>query len=341
MAIDVHAHLYPPAYLDVVRKLEHEGGAVGAAAQRTLHAFIRQDPVFTEALDERLALMDAAGIERQVLSFSTPNIWHPDVAVRSALVRAFNDACAEVAARYPGRFALFASVPLPFVDAAIAEAARALDELGAVGIGICTHIADRPVDAPEFEPFYAYLDARGAALFFHPDGFCAPGVLDEYLLAWGVGVLFDDTLAALRLAASGLVARYPRITWIVPHLGGTIPFVIGRLDRVWRNGQRFGLLSPAQAALPEPPSVYLRRLYYDTVTYQVNALVLAREVLGVERLVFGSDFPYNSRQNLATGREQLAAAGFTPAELARVLRANSAAALGLDPRAEEKRQPRS
>src|SRR5215217_961654 len=263
MTIDVHAHLYPEGYLAAVRKLEHEGGALGEVVQRTLHAAIRVDPVFSGALDERLGLMDAAGIATQVLSFSTPNIWHPDAAVRTDLVRAFNDACAEVVAAHPERFALFANVPLPFVEAAIAEAARALDELGAVGIGTCTHLADRPVDAPEFEPFYAYLNERKATIFFHPDGFCAPGVLDEYLLAWGVGVMFDDSIAALRLAASGLVERYPNITWIVPHLGGTIPFVAGRLDRVWRNGQRFGQLTDAQTRLAELPTSYLKRLYYD------------------------------------------------------------------------------
>jgi predicted TIM-barrel fold metal-dependent hydrolase len=329
MAIDVHAHLYPAGYLEAVRKLENEGGAIGEVVQRTLHASIRTDPAFTGALDERLALMDAAGVRTQVLSFSTPNIWHPDPTVRADLVRAFNNACAEVVAAHPGRFALFANVPLPHVDAAIAEAARALDELGAVGIGTCTHFSDRPVDAPEFEPFYAYLNARKAVLFYHPDGFCAPGVLDEYMLAWGVGVLFDDTIAALRLVLSGLVARYPDITWIVPHLGGTIPFVAGRLDRVWRNGQRVGLLSATQATLPELPSAYLKRLYYDIVTYQTNALPLAKEMLGVDRLVYGTDFPYASRQNLATGREMLQEAGFTPAEVEQVLQGNIAGPLGL------------
>jgi aminocarboxymuconate-semialdehyde decarboxylase len=329
MAIDVHAHFYPPAYLDAVRRLEDEPGAVGEAARRTRLGGMRQDAVFSGATAERLALMDAAGIQTQVLSFSTPNIWHPDVAVRADLARAFNDGCAELAAAHPGRFALFGNVPLPHVEPAISEAARCLDELGAVGLCTCTHLADRPVDAPEFEPFYAYLDERGAALFYHPDGFCAPGVLDEYILAWGVGVLFDDSIAALRLVASGLVERYPNITWIVPHLGGTIPFVIGRLDRVWRNGLRNQDLTAAQAALPAYPSAYLKRLYYDIVTYQVNALPLAREALGVDRLVYGSDFPYASRQNLSTGRDMLREAGFTAEEIEQVLRGNIAGRLGL------------
>jgi predicted TIM-barrel fold metal-dependent hydrolase len=273
--------------------------------------------------------MDAAGIELQVLSIAAPNIWHPDAAVRTGLVRAFNDGCAEVVRAHPGRFAFFGNVPLPFVDAAIAEAARALDELGAVGVSTCTHIAGRPLDAPELEPFYAYLNERRAVLFFHPDGFCAPGALDDFLGAWGLGVLFEDSIAVLRLVSGGLVERYPEITWIVPHLGGTIPFVAGRLDRVWHNGQRLGLLTERQAAVPAPPSAYLRRLYYDVVTYQANALPLAKEVLGVDRLLYGTDFPLASRQNLATGREMLQDAGFTDAEIGRIVRDNAATALRL------------
>jgi aminocarboxymuconate-semialdehyde decarboxylase len=288
------------------------------------------------ALDERLALMDAAGIEWQVLSPAAPNLWHPEPAGRAALVRAFNDGCAEVCRAYPGRLAFFGNVPLPFVDEAIAEAARALDELGAVGVCTCTHIAGRPVDSPEFEPFYAFLDERRAALFFHPDGFCAPGVLDDFLGAWTLGVMFDDSIVVLRLVTSGLVERYPHVTWIVPHLGGTIPFVAGRLDRTWRNGQRLGLLTPAQAAVPEPPTTYLRRLYYDVVTYQTNALSLAKEVLGADRLVYGTDFPLASRDDLGAGRAMLVAAGFADAELAAVLRDNIAGVLRLPGGTEER-----
>ena len=329
MAIDVHAHLFPAGYLEVVRRLGDEAGPVGEAARGALARSGRQDPALRGALDERLALMDAAGIEWQVISPAAPNIWHPDAGVRTELVRAFNDGCAEVVRAHPGRLAFFGNVPLPFVDAAIAEAARALDELGALGVCTCTHIAGRPVDAPELEPFYAYLNARRAALFFHPDGFCAPGVLDDFVGAWSLGVMFDDSIVVLRLVTSGLVGRYPHVTWIVPHLGGTIPFVAGRLDRVWNNGQRLGLLTEAQAAVPAPPSAYLRRIYYDVVTYQLNALPLAKEVLGADRLVYGTDFPLASRQDLGAGQAMLQAAGFTEAEIVGVMRGNIAAALGL------------
>jgi len=142
-------------------------------------------------------------------------------------------------------------------------------------------------------------------------------------------VLFDDSIAAMRLATSGLVERYPNVAWIVPHLGGTIPFVARRIDRTWSNQQRAGQLTARQAALPAPPTTYLRGIYYDVLTYDAEALRLAKKVLGADRLVYGSDFPYASRDNIGAGRERLREAGFTDAETALVLRDNIAGRLGL------------
>jgi 6-methylsalicylate decarboxylase len=323
VAIDVHAHLYPMSCLDEVRKLEGAGGPVERAVRETLHSPIRQDAAFQGAIAERLALMDAAGIQTHVLSFSAPNVWHPDPAVRAHLVRTFNDACTEVVHAHRGRFALFANVPLPFVDAAIAEAARGLGELGAVGMGVCSHFGDRPLDAPEFEPFYAYCNERKTALFFHPDGFCVPGALDDHGMTWAIGALFEDTIVVMRLIYSGLLERYPNVTWIVPHLGGTYPILAQRVDRVW------GGAASRREALPNPPSTYLKRLYYDTVTPQASALRLAREVLGADRLVLGSDYPYVSRKSLADGPDLLREAGFSDVETEGVLRGNIGPALGL------------
>lgn len=328
MAIDVHAHYYPPVFMDAVRKLVDEPGEVGEVARRSVDSPMRRDPIFTGALDERLALMDAAGIHTHVISFNTPNVYHPDVAVRSDLARVFNDEIAALGQTYPGRFALFATTPLPFVDAAIAEAERALDTLGAVGIVIPTHINGQPIDAPWLDPFYAYLNQRGATVFYHPDGFCAPGALDQHGMNWSIGAMFEDTIVIIRLIYSGLVERYPRINWIVPHLGGTIPFLSGRIDRTWNEARHRN----APGLPPEPPMSYLSRIYFDIVTYQANTIGMAREVLGVERMVYGSDFPYASRQDLATGEKRLREAGFSEAEIAGVMAGHIAPVLGLEAR---------
>jgi predicted TIM-barrel fold metal-dependent hydrolase len=125
--IDVHSHYYPPPYLKAVAKLMDLPGVAGSAARFTsYHPFLHTVPFFTGAFDERLALMDRAGIQTQMLSFSSPNVWASDPAISAELAAIFNDGCAEVVARYPGHFHFLASLPLPHVAELLHEAARAL-----------------------------------------------------------------------------------------------------------------------------------------------------------------------------------------------------------------------
>ncbi|MEO6893159.1 MAG: amidohydrolase family protein [Ktedonobacteraceae bacterium] len=330
MSIDVHAHLYPPKYMSFVNTLAHDTSPAAEAIQATIHdPLITQVPAFQNALDERIVMMDKADIDIQILSLAGYNIWHPDPVVRSDIVRVFNDSCTEAIKSYSDRFLLFANVPLPFVDKAIAEAARAFDELGAVGIGVCTHFAGLPIDHAQFEPFYQFMDERKGIISFHPDGFTVPHFLDDYGMEWGVGALFDDTIVLIRLIYSGLLERFPNITWLVPHLAGTLPFLIDRLDDMWR------WFPPSRGNLSQPPSSYLRHnnLYIDTITTQCSALILAREIFGADRLVLGSDFPYVSREDLSLGTRLLQEANFSSSEIEQVLSSNIASKLGLSTRA--------
>ena len=299
--VDVHAHYYPPAYLEAVRKLVDLPGPVGEAARFTaFHPFIHRIPYFTGAFDERIALMDQAGIETQVLSFSSPNIWVPDVQMRTNLVRIFNDACAEIIARYPERFQLFANLPLPFVDASLEEAERALDHLGAIGLGICTHNADRSLTDELFAPLYEYVDRRKGVIFLHPDPEPVSGFLDTPAMAWSLGAPFEDTVAIFQLLQSDVLERFPNIRWIVPHCGGTLPALSGRMDEIWE-------MNPdPHKSLPVSPSIYLRSgpIYVDCATPQGSLIALAHDLFGEERLLFGSDFPY-IRRSLADLRVSL------------------------------------
>jgi len=319
MTIDVHTHYYPRPYMQLVKKLAEDTSPGAEGARMTMNnAQMQDDPVMTGAMDERLRLMDKAGIDTQILSFSSPNIWYLDANTRANIVRTYNDSVAETIQSYPGRFLLFANVPLPFVDKAIEEVAYAYDTLGAVGVCTCTHIADKPIDDPQFEPFYAAVNARKGIIFFHPDGFPARNLVDNYGMAWGIGVLFDDTIVLVRLIYSGLMERYPDITWIVPHLGGTTPFVAKRLDFLWE-------MDPStHKQLAQAPSTYLHHpnLYIDSINPQQSALALAHAVFGVDHLVFGSDFPYASRKDLSFGVTQVHSLGLQASETEQILSGN-------------------
>ncbi|MBM4433574.1 MAG: amidohydrolase [Chloroflexi bacterium] len=309
-AIDVHAHFIPPAYVELTRRVGAGDGETAAEARLTYEHPLRvRDPMFGGELGSRVELMDGAGIATQILSFSSPNVWHRDVAMRAALVRTFNEGCLEACRAFPGRFKLFANVPMPFVEAALEETSRVGDDPDVVGFGICTHAGDLALDDRRFEPVYAEWDRRRAAVLVHPDRFSTPKVLERYGMEWGLGAPFDDTIAVVRLVRGGVAARYPRITWIVPHLGGTLPILYERLDLL---GRRAG---PGGTPLP-PLRDGLAAFLFDTCTPSRSGLRLAREVLGADRLVFGSDFPYVSRDDLGAGLRLLEEAGFGREELA-------------------------
>src|SRR5262245_50904800 len=234
MRIDVHAHYFPQEFVDCVARV------VDPAITRTT----ARAPGQGLDLDERLALMDSAGIDMQVLSASAAQPYAPNRGDAVEAARLGNDIYADVCKRYPGRFAAFGAVPLPHVDAAIAEVERCLDTLGFKGITTGCSVAGRQLDDAAFEPLWAELDRRAPARFLHPLGMGFGAELQGYGLDWLIGALLEDTIAALRLVLSGVTTRYPNIKVIVPHLGGTIPFAMGRVG---------GANAAARARTGQPP----------------------------------------------------------------------------------------
>ncbi len=318
MRIDVHAHYFHREYLDAVAR--RGGEAIVAHTARA--------PGRDMTPEDIIALQDAAGVDLQVLSPSASQPYLPREADAVAAARVCNDIYADLTRRYPGRFAAFGTVPLPHVDAAIAEAARCLDSLGMVGINTGCSVAGRPLDDPAFEPFWAELDRRGAVLFLHPMGVGGP-CMDKFNLPFLVGAPFEDTVAAVRLVLSGVSVRYPNIRVIVPHLGGTLPFLLARID-----GGPGGPPRSREAALEGPVSAYLRRFWYDTVNHSPDALRCALAAFGVDRLLLGSDFPYAIGDYYKHCVSYIEEVGLTPAEVEAIWGGNAQALLGLRPAAE-------
>jgi len=319
-AHDVHAHYYPPEYVAVVREVAADEGRAGDVARAFLqHRIITAVPTFLGSIDERLRLMDAAGIEVQALSFASLNIWHPDATTRARLVRGFNDGCAALVALHPDRFRLLASLPFPHVEEAVAEARRARALPGFAGYSIPTHLDTVPLDAPQWQPVYAAMAERPALVITHPDGFCAPGALADHGMEWAIGAPFEDTIAAVRLLASGLLDQHPALTWVIPHLGGTLPFLLHRL--LWRWKLEAELLGTDDHA-----ATALERLLFETANCSPHTLRLALEVLPAGRIVFGTDFPFVDPADLARP-VQLVRDAVEPAEAEAILSGRLAAFL--------------
>jgi 6-methylsalicylate decarboxylase len=275
MRIDVHAHYWTEDYLDLLAGL----GQTDTGIARGLGA---GDGAEFEA---RLRLMDRAGVQLQVLS-ACPQVPSGDDAEKAGEAAQFvNDQYAGLVERYLDRFAAFAALPLPHVEESIGEMGRALDELGMAGIGLTTSAAGHALVEPEFEPVFAELNARSAVLYLHPAGnsACSP-LISDYHLTWMVGAPVEDTISVMQLITRGVPARYPNIKIINSHLGGALPMLLQRAD------DQYSWEAPDT---PEPPSVAARRMWYDTVGHGwVPALRCAIDSFGADRLLLGTDFPY-------------------------------------------------
>lgn len=279
MRIDVHAHLWSESYLDLMTEL-----GVPTQAQRGLGAGSAD-----QELADRFAQLDAAGVDRQVLSVTpvSPHLADEAAAVRAAQL--VNDEYAGIVAKHPERFRAFAALPLPHVDASLKELTRALDDLGMVGAAVTTSVLGRGLGDPLFDPLYEELDRRGSVLYVHPAGEGAGAeLIAGHNLTWSIGAPIEDTVAIMHLILAGIPSRHPDLKIIASHLGGALPMLLNRTDHQ----------VPWEApGTPELPSVAAGRMWFDTVGHDhAPALRAAVDTFGADRLVLGTDFPYQAKK---------------------------------------------
>ena len=290
MLIDVHAHQYPDAYLDAVRRpdsgLDHyirdDGRLVVLQDGAVALAVPQPQPSF----EERLLLMDQFGVRTQALSIPAPNVYRLPAALRVDVARAVNDEFVEAAARHPGRFVVLASLPLPDVGAALAELERVRTIPAVSGVALCSTIDRRTLDDPEFAPLFTELDRIGATVFVHPTTACCTEGIRDFALALGIDFLAETTIAIARLTYSGAFDRYPGINWIFAHLGGATPFLMHRFDNY------FGQFPECREHIDTKPSRILERVFFDTVSTHPPAMRCAFDTFGADQFVFGTDYPH-------------------------------------------------
>lgn len=318
MRIDVHAHLWTEGYLDVA---EREGPDFLRPNVKFLRTLGGSETA--EDMARRFALMDEVGIDLQMLSPSGIPLYSDDEAKAVRLARYSNDLFADYVARYPDRFRAYAVLPLPNVDAALAELERAFDSHGMRGVIILTSILDRSPADPMFEPIWAELDRRNAVVLFHPTGIGAgSNQIMEQGLAWNLGAPVEDTLCATQLVYAGIPQRYPNVRVIIAHVGGAMPMLLARLDDQPDPAVEFDT--------PEPPSELAKRLWYDTISHgHPPALRCAVESFGEGQLVLGTDYPANTGERARRAVEYVADA-LPEAAAHRVLDVNAAQLFDLD-----------
>jgi aminocarboxymuconate-semialdehyde decarboxylase len=312
MRIDIHAHVWTDDYLDLMQSY----GNTDTGTQRGKGAGLGQ-----AEMDKRFALMEANRVEMQILSIcpQAPDFDNKEHAVNAA--RKANDLYAEVVNRWPKKFKAFAAVPLPHVDEALKELDRALGQLKMVGVTITTFIGSRSIADPAFAPFYEELNRRGTVLYIHPsgNGLNSP-FISPFHLTWAIGAPIEDTVSVMHLIEAGLPQRYPKLKIVNSHLGGMIPMVLQRLDNI----------STWEHPLPEKPSITAKRMWYDSVGHgHPPALRAAVDSLGADRIVLGSDYPYEGGELFNRAIVYIREAGLKPEVVEKILDRNAAAVLGL------------
>jgi aminocarboxymuconate-semialdehyde decarboxylase len=288
-AIDIHAHYFPQAYFDL---FSDEDRRFNSEFRMTDEGFYfktpsqSSGPLSTKFIDlkQRLADMDAQGVAVQALSLTGPMVYWSDGKLSLELARAWNDAAVAAHQARPDRFVVLATLPMLDPDRASDELYRVSKLPGVRGLYMGTNIDGRDLDDPLFEPIFTRIEALDLPIFLHP---LAPAVggkrLQPYSFPNLVAFPMDTTVAACHLIFGGVLDRHPKLQFTLPHAGGVLPTLIGRLDHGWK-------VIPAAKRSVQAPSAYLRRFTYDMITHSKPLMEYVISQVGVDRIMLGSDY---------------------------------------------------
>jgi predicted TIM-barrel fold metal-dependent hydrolase len=267
--IDAHAHVVPPGYLELLKLPDG-----------------RPFPLPPAPRDALFETMERFGIDAAVISTGPPGAFLGDAGRARELARAANEGLAGVVRAEPTRFAGLAVLPLPDVEASLAELAYALDTLGLDGVMLLTNVAGTYVGDPAWDPVFDELERRGAYVFLHP-GFPPHALPLPSHPVWLYEFPFDTTRALTHLVYSGTLERCPSIRLQAAHLGGAAPFLAHRIASLEAREPQLATRAPQGAV------TYLSRLWYDTgLANHGPALAATRELTSPDHIVFGTDWPY-------------------------------------------------
>jgi len=295
MRVDVHTHVVPPRWDDWAPR--YGGGAWPRLESRdACHATIFTGDKFFRDIDDRswnperrIEDMDRLGIDRQAIS--PPPVmfcYWADAKAGQAFARMQNEFIADVAARHPDRFTGMATVPLQDPAMAIAELRHAREALGLRAIEIGTCPAGRDFDDPALFAFFQACRDLGMAVFVHP---AVPLIgsdrMSAYYFPLIVGNPLETALAISKLIFGGVLERLPDLRICFAHGGGAFPFTLARLNHGWH------VRPEGPAAIPKEPREYAKRLYFDSLTLSADNLRFIVREFGADRVVLGSDYPFD------------------------------------------------
>ena len=288
--VDVHAHFFPQAYLDVLAEYGPKFGVEYRAAEegfyiKTEVRFQGPLPYRSVDLKMRIADMDAQGTAVQAMSLTGPMAHWGDEEVSHKLASAWNDAASAAHVEYPRRLFGLLTLPMLFPDRAIDELNRACKLPGLRGVYMGTNINNRDLDNPLFEPIFARIEALDLPVFLHPLQVAGGARIAPYSLGNLIGFPIDTTIAACRLIFGGVLDRHPKLRFTLPHGGGVLLMLMGRIDHGAKVRPEIEKLK-----MPQVPSKYLDRFMYDTIVHSKSVMEFVISEVGADRIMIGSDY---------------------------------------------------
>jgi aminocarboxymuconate-semialdehyde decarboxylase len=288
-AIDIHAHWYPEEWL---RVFERDGAKEGASLHRGSQYQLKVQHI-TNAFDERFVVvseriqeMDKRGIDVHALSLTTPMVYWASTGLGTALSQAFNDAASAAHRKHPQRLVGLAMVPMQSPSDAVKELERAAKLPGMKGLYLATNVNGMELDDQKFWDVYAKCEELGWTIFLHPVDTIGQDRTKKYYLKNLCGNPYDTGVAAAHLIFGGVLDRFEKLSFNLPHAGGTFPWLIGR----WDHGSK---VRPELKHMKQPPSEYLRRFTYDTIGHDDRINQALVKLVGADRVTLGSDYCFD------------------------------------------------
>lgn len=287
--IDFHNHFYPKEYIEALQTGPSNIKVTYDENNNPLLHYPGDYNILVPShrdIDFREQAIKKAGIDKQILTFTTPGtqIESPERSVELAQI--VNDGFARIKDERSDWFTALATLPLNDPETSVIEFERAFNDLGFKGVMVFSNINGIALSDRRFWPLYEKASDLNAVFYIHPNFPVGVEAMTEYWLMPLIGFTFDTTLAAAKLVFSGVVEKFPGIRWVLAHLGGAIPYLAERLDR------GYFAFKECREHISKPPSEYLKEFYYDTVNFDLKALKLAIDFAGADHLVAGSDYPH-------------------------------------------------